>query len=470
MSKETLRKSLQGSVPDASRLSIDATALDSHARDAWPLARKWSEQEIASHRPGVVVSPVSEEEVAQVVRSAPATAAIVAYGAGSGVTGAAVPPQDALVIDLRKMSAVVDFDPVNCTVTVGAGILAGELEKFLGERGFTLGHYPQSLHLATMGGLVSTRSSGTFSSKYGSIEQLVLGLRVVLATGEAVEIRPTVRSATGPELMHLFIGAEGTLGIITQVTVRIFPRAGMRWFGGYALPSIAQGVEAVRSLFAKHLRPAVLRLYDGVEAQGLYGRVGRHEQRPLLIIGHEGCEEMAIAERDVAGRLIREQGGEALGAAIGDAWEAHRYDASWIEVGNEGPRRMADAIEVAAPWSQLAPLYDRVMREVGPLCSRAMAHYSHFYSTGGCMYFIFFVEKDQPRDTYRRVWDRVMDITHELGGTASHHHGVGLVRSDRMAAEWGNALELLKKVKGALDPDNRMNPGKLGLAAARKPA
>lgn len=465
MSSERTVQGLVASIGSECVLSTSSSDRLGHARDMWPLAGKWSERELEEHSPRAVARPRSEEEVSRLVKALHGKAAIVPFGAGSGVTGAAVPSSDAVVIDLRDINAVVDFDPVNFMVTAGAGMLAGDLEKFLSERGFTLGHYPQSLHLATIGGLVSTRSSGTFSSKYGSIEALVLGLRVVLPSGEVMGFRPAVRSATGPELMQLFVGAEGTLGIITEATLRIFPKPDVRWFGGYALQDLVGGLEAVRMLFASHLRPAVLRLYDGTEAQGLYGRAGISDERPLLIIGHEGAEPIVAAEREVAARLIGRQGGEPLGTTIGDAWEAHRYDASWLDVGNAGPRRMADAIEVAAPWTQLAPLYQSVMAAIEPLCSKAMAHYSHFYSTGGCIYFIFFVEGDDPVPAYREVWTRVIDKTLEHGGTISHHHGVGLARADSMRREWGPAHGLLQTIKRAIDPDNRMNPGKLGLTS-----
>ncbi|MEF2558934.1 FAD-binding oxidoreductase [Aurantimonas sp. C2-5-R2] len=441
--------------------------LDVHAGDWWPVIAKWSDEEKRAHRPACVVRPRDEEAISAAVRIAGRFGlAVIPYGAGSGVTGGVVSSSGAIVIDLRAMSDLLDVDEENFTVTVDPGWIGGDLEQALNLRGFTLGHYPQSLHLASVGGLVSTKSTGTFSSKYGGIEDLILGLRVVLSDGEVADFRPVPRSATGPGLSQLFIGAEGTLGVISRATLRMFPIAETRLFSGYAFPDLNAGIRAVREAFASHVRPAVLRLYDGIEAQGLYGRIGLRESRPLLIGGHEGIAVLAEAEQNVFRKIAEQHGAEFLGDEIGWAWEAHRFDASWLVEGNGAATRMADAIEVAAPWSLQLAVYEAVMQDIAPLCSRAMGHFSHFYSTGGAIYFIFFVEGKNPDDTrqrYEEVWNLVMRRVLALGGSISHHHGIGAVRSPFLKEELGTAHDVLVRVKRALDPENLMNPGKLGL-------
>lgn len=452
------------------KVSTQPDALRAHSKDAWPLAAKWSDDEARAHLPACVVQPADAAQVSEAVRIAVAHGrAVVPYGAGSGVTGAAVPAAGAVVVDLRAMNAIVALDEANLMVTVGPGVIGGELELWLNARGYTLGHYPQSLHLASLGGLVSTRSTGTFSSKYGGIEDLLLGLDAVLPDGETVSFRPVPRAATGPNLAQLFVGAEGAFGLVTQVSVRVFPKAERLALAGYAFPDLESATRALREAYGRHIRAAVLRLYDAIEAEGLYRRVGDNLGKPLLITGHEGVSEIVEAERNVLAEIAVRHGATPLGEAIGLAWEAHRFDASWLTIGNEGPTRMADAIEVAASWDALVPLYETLIETVGPLCAKAMGHYSHFYTTGACLYFIFFVEgadAAQTRARYGEVWSQVMDKVLAAGGTIGHHHGVGLARASHLRAELGSGYALLERVKHAIDPAGLMNPGKFGLDAA----
>lgn len=449
-------------------VSIKNADLEAHTKDTWPLAAKWTTQEAETHLPSCVVRPTNSEMVAIALKIAVKHACpVVPFGAGSGVTGAAVPQSGAIVIDLREMKEIVNFDPDNLMVTVEPGVMGGVLEQWLSNKGFTLGHYPQSLHLASVGGLVSTRSTGTFSSKYGGIEDLILGLEAVLPDGEVVKFRATPRSATGPNLVSLFVGAEGLFGIVTQITLRIFPIAEVRSLLGYTFPDLASGLKALRECFGRHLRPAVLRLYDANEATGLYGRVGLALDKPLLIVGHEGEKRVAKAEQDAFSEIATAFGAESLGAEIGNAWEAHRFDASWLDKGNGGPHLMADAIEVGVSWTGLNALYEQVMKEIQPLCAKVMGHYSHFYSTGGCIYFIFFVEGSDTlsvKEKYQAVWNTTMKCVLAMGGTVSHHHGIGLIRSEYMRAELGTGFHLLERLKQAIDPQNIMNPGKFGFS------
>jgi alkyldihydroxyacetonephosphate synthase len=449
------------------RISVQRDVLLAHSHDAWPLASKWTDEEARAHLPACVALPRDADEVSAVVQIATQAArALVPFGAGSGVTGAAVPQAGAVVVDMRGMNRIVKLDEANLMVTVDPGVIGGDLERWLGERGYTLGHYPQSLHLASVGGLVATRSTGTFSSKYGGIEDLLLGLEAVLPDGGRVAFKTVPRASTGPNLAQLFVGAEGAFGFITRVTLRVFQKAEKLALGGYAFPDLKSAVAAMREAYGRHVNAAVLRLYDSIEAEGLYRRVGENLDQPLLITGHEGVAEIAEAEQRVLGQICAKHGARPLGEAIGVAWEQHRFDASWLTRGNEGPTRMADAIEVAASWDTLVPLYDKLLEAVAPLCSKAMGHYSHFYSTGACLYFIFFVEGENAADTrerYSRVWGTVMDEVLEAGGTIGHHHGVGLARASHLRAELGSGYELLARIKQALDPQGLINPGKFGL-------
>lgn len=445
----------------------------SRAGDRWPGAAKWSAGEREGHLPAAVISPSNVEEVSEVLRAAHAAGiAVVPYGAGSGVVGAVVNDGVFVSLDLGRLAGAPVFDDERGEVTVGAGLLAAELEKALNARGRRVPHYPQSLALASVGGLVATRSSGTFSSKYGNIENLLVALEVVLADGTIIRTRAVPRSSTGPAIAQLFVGSEGTLGVITAVTLRTFPMPRNSRFRGIAYGDLADGLATVRSILDAGITPAVIRLYDGDEAAHLYERSGvPGEGRALLILGHDGHESVAAAEESVALATAASHGGADLGAGPGETWERTRFDASWLERGNAGETRIADAIEVSAAWPELATLHGKVLAAMDPHVDKAYAHYSHFYPNGGAIYFIFFTsgaDRQEVLGRYRRAWDAALRTVSEAGGSVSHHHGVGEARKDWMYREHGNALQVLNRVKAALDPAGVLSPGKLGMARQSK--
>jgi alkyldihydroxyacetonephosphate synthase len=448
-------------------VATEVDDLKAHAADWWPIIAKWDSVQRAAHVPAAVVRPPNVETLARAVALAAANGmTVVPFGAGSGVTGGVVNASGAVTIDTRALDRIVNFDPANHLVTVEAGVMGGHLETWLNERGWTLGHYPQSLHISTVGGWVATNSSGTFSSKYGGIEQLLVGLEAVLPSGERVAFKPVPRSATGPRMMQLFVGSEGSLGIVSQVTLRIFRQPAVRHFAAYAPASLEQGLEIVKRAYESHLAPALLRLYDETEAEHLYEGVGRAKGAPLLLVAHEGLASMAAAEQAAFAGIAAECDARPVDPSVARFWEAGRYNAEWYRVGNDGADRIADSIEVAASWTELAPLYRDVMSALGSVCDKAMGHFSHFYPTGSSLYFIAFLQDGDParlRDRYEQLWATVMERTLAHGGTISHHHGVGLARASVLERELGSAHSLLRKVKQALDPKGTFNPGKFGL-------
>ncbi len=434
-------------------------------RDAWPLLAKCA----SGHPAPRFVRPNSGDEIPAILRNAGAAGKIVVVAGGrSGVSGALVTSAADIVLDMTGLDRVIEIDEDARTVTVEAGILGGVLEQRLAAQGFTCGHYPQSLAISTVGGWLSTRGTGTFSNKYGGIEDLVVGCELVLADGEVVRLGGAPRSAAGPRLIELFLGSEGTFGIVSRVTLCIFPLAESRRFDTWAMPSLAAGIEASRTLFGRHAAPALLRLYDAAESRHLYVRAEVSGTDPLLIVGHEGASQIVEAEAAVATEVLQSHGGRPLGPRIGEAWNAGRYRADWLEEGNAHPDRIADSIEVAVAWPRLIPLYERVMIEIAPYASWSMAHLSHFYPTGSMFYFIFGIEdSDGARriERYGLIWRTVEHAALELGGTTTHHHGVGVVRADSFRRELGpSAHGMLTAIKRALDPSGVLNPAALGLS------
>src|SRR4051794_8205147 len=214
-------------------------------------------------RPDVVVVPRSEEDVAAVLRIASAhEVPVVAWGGGSGTQGGSVPVHGGIVVDLKGLDRIVEIDERALTVTAQAGVNGNVLERALNQRGLMLPHYPASSEWATVGGYVAARGSGVLSTRYGKIEDLLLSLRVALAGGELIEAVNLPRHAVGPDLTQLFVGSEGTLGIITRATLEVVPLPPERQFVTLPFPDVSAGVEAFRrTLHAGH-RPSVIRMYD----------------------------------------------------------------------------------------------------------------------------------------------------------------------------------------------------------------
>ncbi len=450
-------------------LSFDDQDRRDHARDEWPLSAKWTDDELEAARPLAVAHPKSTAEVAAVVSASnEAGISLVPYGAGSGVLGGVTSAGKSIALDLRGISDVISFLPDSATITVGAGMLGGDVETYLSERGYTLGHYPQSLYLATAGGLVATRSSGTFSSKYGNIEDRLLALEVVLADGTIVQTKGTPRSSTGPSIAQLFVGSEGTLGVITAVSFRILPKPETIVYSAITFDSVLDGaVASVHAILNAGIRPAVIRIYDEHEAAHLRG-LETSDGTALLLLAFDGPTSLATEEQSLALAISTGLGGTDHGSALGESWNRGRYNAAWIAPGNAGDTRMADAIEVSASWADLGRVYTRIHEAVDGTIAQVWSHFSHFYMQGGSLYVIIFIDagdKQQALDQFTKTWDSVMSIVLEEGGSVSHHHGIGAMRLPWFREESGTAFTVLERVKSALDPKGTLNPGKLALSA-----
>ena len=434
-------------------------------RDAWPLLAK-----VASKNPPArCVRPTSVDQVSEILRHARDVGEVVVTAGGrSGVCGAVVASQCDILLDMTGLDRIIAIDELNRTVTVEAGVFGGALEQKLGELGYTCGHYPQSLEISTVGGWLATRGIGTFSNKYGGIEHLVVGCEVVLADGSPLVLGGPPRSAAGPRLLELFLGSEGAFGVITKVTLRIFPKAQSLLLRAYALPTLRSGINAARDLFGQHAVPALLRIYDAAESQHLYEKVGMRGNEPLVIVGHEGAAKIVEAEESVTKDILLSHGARYLGSEIGEAWSVGRYHAEWLARGNARADQIADSIEVSVPWANLMPLYERVMSMISPETTWSMAHLSHFYSTGSMFYFIFGIDDVDPERLiarYTSVWEIVQTQALEFGGTCTHHHGVGAVRRDFFRRELGEVgIRTLRGIKHAFDPQGILNPAALGLA------
>jgi alkyldihydroxyacetonephosphate synthase len=453
-------------------VSTEGSDLELHSYDAWPVAVKWHQQGKEPHRPAAVVRPATVELVSRLMRWATESGVpITPWGLGSSVTGASLPLRGGVALDLTSMSRVTLLDEANLLVRVQAGKLGLELENELQARGYTLGHSPQSLDRSTVGGWVATRGTGQFSSRYGSIEDLVVALSAVLPTGELVETPMVPRAAMGPDLRHLFLGAEGTTGVVVEVTLKIFPLPELRLLEALRFETVDAGVAAMRLITRVGLRPFLVRFYDRAEAPYAMGDPHPAGDGCVMFLGVEGVAAVASAEMAAALDVCTRQGGERLGAAPVEAWMARRFDFSGVEKVLQTPGGVAETIEISHFWDQILDTYAAMKLALAPLATEVLGHFSHVYPQGTSLYLILLgqaADDAAAEERLQRIWDVAMRTALEQGAAVSHHHGIGLARLPYLAEALGSALPVLQRVTATLDPGGVMNPGKLAHQGARR--
>jgi alkyldihydroxyacetonephosphate synthase len=455
---------LQAACPTITDLDDVAEA----SRDWWPLAMHWSLHGEVPARAAVVCRPDRAEQVADVLHaSADHGLAVTAAGGRSGVCGASVPMNGGVVLDLSALQGVEHIDVTAGVVQVLAGTFGPDLERELRAAGLTVGHFPQSFDISTVGGWVACSGAGQFSTRYGKIGDMVVGLEVVLADGSVVRTGGAPAAAAGPDLTALFVGSEGTLGVITRVWLRAHPTPPASRRAAWSFPDLASGIEACRQILRRGATPAVLRLYDAAEsARGHGGTDGEC----ILLVLDEGDDAIVTATMAVVDE-VSAASAERRADDLVEHWLAHRNDTDALQaLTHKG--FVVDTMEIAAPWSALDDIVAATTAAMlaVPGARAATCHLSHSYLDGACLYFTFAAvtpnrSLDEIEATYVALWDAGQRAVLAHGGNLSHHHGVGINRGRFMADALGGGLDLLRMIKRALDPSGMLNPGKLGLGA-----
>ncbi len=458
------------------------------------------------HLPDVIVRPKNAAEVMKIVKLASRTKTpIVPYGAGSGVAGGTVPLHGGIVLDLSRMNAISPVVEKNgkFSVTAEAGVIGHHLELELNEKGYTMGHYPSSLFCASIGGYLAARSAGQLSSKYGKIEDMAEGVEVVLPSGRLVRMGAPVPGFPKIRSQDLFIGNEGTLGILTRGRFRVFPLPETTLYRGVLFANVAKASEAIRLIMQSGLKPSVVRLYDpldtillryGQKQSGDAAHSSGHSsgsssgrlyalllkkptwvqkameglsQKAMLVLAFEGEAHVARAHEAEALEICLSQGGRDQGEGPGLHWLNHRYSASFKLVPLWDQDAVVDTIEVATTWDRLMGLYDAMRQALMPQVL-TLAHFSHAYPEGCSIYFTLVGKKknhEENRDLYVRMWRDAMEACLKAGGTISHHHGIGFLKGKFLPRELGAGMDFYRTLKKKLDPKGIMNPGKMGLHA-----
>jgi alkyldihydroxyacetonephosphate synthase len=440
--------------------------------------------------PDVVVHPAGHDQVRALLElCARASLAVVPFGGGTSVVGGVAPLRGdhsgVVSLDMGRMGAVLELDEESSTVRVQGGMRAPALERRLAARGLTLGHFPQSFEYVSLGGCAATRSAGQASTGYGAIEKMVLGLRLAAPASE-IALAAMPASAAGPGLRQLLVGSEGTLGVISELSLRVRPAPRERIYEGVFFEHFDGGVRALRELAREHALPDLARLSDQAETRlslmlagdgGLKGRVGRaylglrgRREGTLAILGFEGVGDELAGRRRRALKLVRAHGGVAVGRSPGEAWLASRFAAPYLRDELLSHGVMVETLETATQWSNLRRLHREVGEAIGGALAACgtpglvMCHVSHVYETGASLYFTLIARQleGDAIGQWRRVKEAASRAILAGGGTITHHHAVGRDHAPWLEDELGGGgVALLWALKEELDPSAIMNPGKL---------
>jgi alkyldihydroxyacetonephosphate synthase len=441
--------------------------------------------------PDGVAYPASDEEVRLLLQYAKDTGArIIPYGGGTSVVGHINPlPGDAPVLsmDLSRLNRLLGLDETSHLASFEAGVVGPEIEKQLHARGYTLGHFPQSFELSTLGGWIVTRSSGQQSYHYGRIENLFAGGHVETPVG-AMDFPVHPASAAGPDLKQVLLGSEGRIGVVTRATLRVRKSPEFEAFYGVFFHNWEHGAAAVREIAQAGIRVSMLRLSNASETdttlalsgkddvvrwarRGL-GAIGFGEERSLLVFGVTGTRRQAAQARRQALEIIRAHGGLMTGTPIGKMWKKSRFYSPYLRNTLWDAGYALDTLETALPWAGVIPAAletQKVIREgLANIGERVLvfAHLSHVYHDGASIYITYLYRRaTDPQETLRR-WQVLKGAASHVivahGGTISHQHGVGLDHIPYLSAEKGPlGLQSIDTIHHFFDPDGIMNPGKL---------
>ena len=444
--------------------------------------------------PDFVLFPESEEDIKHILDVCNTEdVKLITYSGGSNVTGATdinTKYKKIAVLNMTRMKALIEFDENSLTATFQTGIYGPDLEQILNKKGYTLGHFPQSFEFSTLGGWIATRSAGQESGLYGKIEDMVLGLKVLCPNG-TIEHKDFPKHASGIDFHSLFVGSEGTLGVITTAKMKIakLPKS-YEWVVSI-FKDFKSGSTALQKMVQVGIHPSITRLSDADETKMLslmnnykktfikmqleklmkFNLKNKGYTKPCILmmrfaIKHSGDESQISTSK----RICRNSGGKMLPANVSTSWEEKRFALPYLRDTMVEHRIFIDTFETVTYWSNIENIYKGVrkaLEEKSDYFNKnglLFCHISHAYETGASLYFSMITKQDknQEMEQWQHNKNIVSDAITTLGGAISHHHGVGADHQQWYLQKLSpNAQNLLLAIKKELDPNNILNPGKL---------
>ena len=415
---------------------------------------------------------------------------VIPYGGGTSVVGHINPEagdRPVLTIDMTCMNQLIALDAESQIATFGAGATGPMVESLLAAAGYTLGHYPQSWELSTIGGWVASRSSGQQSLRYGRIEQLFAGGRIETLQG-TLDIPTFPASAAGPDVREMFMGSEGRLGIITEVKVRVTPVAEHESFHVIFFPDWNAGHTAVRAIAQAKLQLSMMRLSNTFETftqlklagggmaitllEKYLALRGAGDNKTMFTFGVTGSKAQCKSALALARGIASRHGGVNTGTVLGKKWEHGRFRAPYLRQGLWDAGVVVDTMETAVDWVKV-PAAPAAMEAA--ICAaladeketvHAFTHLSHVYPQGSSVYTTYLFRCGSSYEETHARWEKLKaagaDAIVKLGGTISHQHGVGKDHAMYLPLEKGElGMAAIQGLVDVFDPRGQMNPGKL---------
>ena len=446
------------------------------------LGRTWMAQGLPVPKADFIVQPETEEQVAEVLRLANRMRIpVTPFGGLSSGMGGTIPLYGGILLDVKKLDRIKKLDGRSLRVRVEAGVNCWKLEDELNRAGYTSGHLPASFFCSCVGGFIACRGAGRLSTKYGKMDDMVLGLRVVLPSGEVLETPSVPGHAVGPDLKQLFIGSEGAFGVITEAVLKVHPMPEERRFRGVMFPDLHSGLEAMRRIMRMGVVPCLARLYDEEETQTrVRDAWGVSGEGAFLVLGFDGLERMVELEERLALNICEEEGGRDLGAEPGEYWWEHKYDDYYPTAKSVkeyqallGGRQAGATTDTCASYDDIEKIYwemrETFMNQFGEKYGGWFyGHFSHWYKNGAMLYPRWHLYNPPSGEElvklYLKVWGALVRVALKHGGVLNHHHGIGRILGGYMPEQHGVGFQILQGIKKTLDPNGIMNPGVLGLS------
>lgn len=454
---------------------------------------------LADGAPDLVLYPENESDVLRTLRAAARhDVVVIPFGGGSNIAGCLERSESRRMVvslDMRRMRRVLEVDTESFTARIEAGAFGPDLEEQLNAHGLTLGHFPDSFLHSTLGGWIATRSAGMQSDKYGKIEDMVIALRMVTPVG-VLATRTVPKSSNGIDVNHLCIGSEGTLGVITEATMRVHPRPELRRTHGYLFPEFEAGIEAMHECVRKECVPSMLRLSDpdktalslafkppssrlsqaATKIMKTYLKAKGFDSRAcLMLTTFEGSKNGAVRQHSQVSAIYRRFGAVDLGSGSGKSFESTKYDFPHIRDFLLDRGITSDVSETSTVWSNIVPLYQattaglRAAIQESGVRPWVGCHISHTYQSGASLYLTFACRQQDGREMQQYLHAKrvVQQSFIDHRATLSHHHAVGTEHLPWLTDDISPVgVMAVGAIKGGLDPDNIMNPGRLRPSAA----